>query len=172
MPNETQKFWDYSLQLYNREGVAAACLELQEGYRLDVNLILFCFWHSSAYGEVDQALLQDVIEVSIEWRSHVVQPLRNARTWMKLNPSPGELFNSLREDIKANELMAEKYQQEKIDSLTADFNRGRQCQSGSDASGKNVDSLLQALGIELDEKISRRLEVLRGALRAQEQSSQ
>lgn len=172
MPNETQKFWNYSLELYNREGVATACLELQDSYRLDVNLILFCFWHSSAYGEVDQSLLQDVIEVSIEWRAHVVQPLRNARTWMKLNPSPGELFDSLREDIKANELMAEKCQQEKIASLTAEFNRGRQCRSGADASGKNIDSLLQALEIERDEKITSRLEVLHSARKTQEQSSQ
>lgn len=167
MPNEPQNFWNYSLELYNREGVAAACLELQDAYRLDVNLILFCFWHGSAYGEVDQSLLQDVIAASIEWRDHVVQPLRNARTWMKLNPSPGELFNSLREDIKTNELMAEKYQQEKMASLTIEFNKGRQCLTGSDAIEMNVDSLLQALEIERDEEITSRLEVLRSALKAQ-----
>jgi len=164
MPNEAQKFWNFSLQLYDREGVAAACLELQDAYQLDVNLILFCFWHGSAYGEVDPELLQNVIEFSIEWRAHVVQPLRSARTWMKLNPSPAKQFDSLREKIKADELMAEKYQQEHIAGLTSAHNSGRQCLFGLDDIGKNIDSLLQAVEIERDEKINSRLEILRSAL--------
>ncbi|PCI75857.1 MAG: TIGR02444 family protein [SAR86 cluster bacterium] len=164
MPNEPQKFWNFSLELYNREGVAAACLELQDAYQLDVNLILFCFWHGKAYGEVDKELLQSVIELSIEWRSHVVQPLRSARAWMKLNPSPSVHFDSLRERIKADELMAEKYQQEQIASLTSAFNRGRQCVFGNDDIGKNIDSLLHAAEIEQDGKITSRLEIIRGAI--------
>jgi len=164
MPNEPQKFWNFSLQLYNREGVAAACLELQDTYQLDVNLILFCFWHGSAYGEIDQALLKSVIELSSEWRTHVVQPLRNVRTWMKLTPNPSEQFNSLREAIKEDELLAEKYQQERIASLASEFNRGRKCLFGIDDIGNNTDSLLQALGIEQDKKIASRLEILRSAL--------
>ena len=40
MPNKPQKFWNFSLALYDAQGVAAACLELQEAYQLDVNLIL------------------------------------------------------------------------------------------------------------------------------------
>lgn len=164
MPNEPQKFWNFSHQLYAREGVAAACLELQNSYHLDVNLVLFCFWHGSAYGEADQGLLQDVIDLSIEWRAHVVQPLRSARTWMKLNPSPSEQFDSLRARIKADELMAEKYQQEQIASLTTEFNSNRQCHFGSDDIGKNIDSLLHAVGIERDEKMTSGLQIIRGAL--------
>ena len=164
MPNEPQKFWNFSLQLYDREGVAAACLELQDAYQLDVNLILFCFWHGSAYGEIDQELLKNVMELSTEWRSHVVQPLRGARAWMKLNPSPGEQFDNLREKIKADELMAEKFQQEQIASLTLAFNSGRQCVFGLDDIGKNIDSLLYAAEIERNERITSRLEIIRDAI--------
>ncbi len=167
MTNKPQKFWTFSLELYDAEGVAAACLELQDAYQLDVNLILFCFWHGSAYGKIDQELLQNVIELSIEWRAHVVQPLRATRAWMKLNPSPSEQFDSLRERIKADELMAEKYQQEKIASLASEFNRGRQCLFGFDDIGKNINSLLHAVEIERDEKITSRLEILRSALEKQ-----
>ena len=165
MPNEPQEFWNFSLQLYDREGVAAACLELQDAYQLDVNLILFCFWHGSAYGEADQELLKNVIELSIEWRSHVVQPLRSARAWMKLNPSPAKQFDSLRERIKADELMAEKFQQEQIASLTSAFNSGRQCVLGFDDIGKNIDTLLHAVEIERDERMTNRLEIIRGAIK-------
>jgi len=164
MPNEPQKFWNFSLELYEAEGVAAACLELQDTYQLDVNLILFCFWHGSTYGEVDPELLLDVIELSSEWRSHVVQPLRSARTWMKLSPNPNDQFDSLRERIKADELMAEKFQTEEIASLTKAFNEGRQCVFGNDDTRANIDSLLAATGIERDEKITSALEIIRGAI--------
>jgi uncharacterized protein (TIGR02444 family) len=164
MPNEPQKFWNFSLQLYDQEGVAAACLELQDAYQLDVNLILFCFWHGRAYGEVDQELLQNAIELSIRWSSNVVQPLRAARAWMKLNPNPAEQFDSLRERIKADELMAEKLQIEQIASLTAAFIDGRQCVLGFNDIGKNIDRLLAAVEIEQDEKITSKLEVIRGAI--------
>jgi uncharacterized protein (TIGR02444 family) len=167
MPNEPQKFWNFSLQLYDAQGVAAACLELQDAYQLDVNLILFCFWHGSAYGEVEQELLQKIIELSIQWRAHVVQPLRSARTWMKLNPSSATQFDSLREKIKADELMAEKFQQEEIANLASEFNRGRHCLFGLDDIGKNIDSLLHAVEVERDDKITSRLEILRSALEGQ-----
>lgn len=164
MPNKPQKFWTFSLELYDAQGVAAACLELQDAYQLDVNLILFCFWHGSAYGKIDQELLQNVLELSIEWRCEVVQPLRSARDWMKLNPNPSNQFDSLRERIKADELMAEKFQIEQIASLTLAFNTGRQCVWGSDDIRENIDSLLVAAKIERDEKITSALEVIRSAI--------
>jgi uncharacterized protein (TIGR02444 family) len=164
MPNKPQKFWTFSLELYDAEGVAAACLELQDAYQLDVNLILFCFWHGSAYGKIDQELLQNIIKLSIEWRSGVVQPLRSARSWMKLNSNPSDQFDSLRERIKADELMAEKFQIERIANLTLVFNKGRQCVLSNDDAEENIDSLLVAVKIERDEKIASALEIIRGAI--------
>jgi uncharacterized protein (TIGR02444 family) len=164
MPNKPQKFWTFSLELYDAEGVAAACLELQDAYQLDVNLILFCFWHGSVYGKIDQELLQNIIKLSIEWRSGVVQPLRSARSWMKLNSNPSDQFDSLRERIKADELMAEKFQIERIANLTLVFNKGRQCVLSNDDAEENIDSLLVAVKIERDEKIASALEIIRGAI--------
>ena len=164
MTNKPQKFWNFSLELYDAEGVASACLELQDAYQLDVNLILFCFWHGSAYGKIDQELLKNVIELSIEWRSGVVQPLRSARSWMKLNSNPSDQFNSLRERIKADELMAEKFQIERIANLTLVFNKGRKCVLSNDDAEENIDSLLVAVKIERDEKIASALEIIRGAI--------
>ena len=164
MPNKPQKFRTFSLELYDAEGVAAACLELQDAYQLDVNLILFCFWHGSAYGKIDQELLQNIIKLSIEWRSGVVQPLRSARSWMKLNSNSSDQFDSLRERIKADELMAEKFQIERIANLTLVFNKGRKCVLSNDDAEENIDSLLVAVKIERDEKIASALEIIRGAI--------
>jgi uncharacterized protein (TIGR02444 family) len=137
---------------------------LQDAYQLDVNLILFCFWHGSAYGKIDQELLQNIIKLSIEWRSGVVQPLRSARSWMKLNSNPSEQFDSLRERIKADELMAEKFQIERIASLTLVFNKGRKCVLSNDDAEENINNLLVAVKIERDEKIASALEIIRGAI--------
>tara|TARA_B110000444_G_scaffold107994_1_gene102018 strand:- start:1151 stop:1675 length:525 start_codon:yes stop_codon:yes gene_type:complete len=164
MPNEAQKFWNFSLELYEKEGVAAACLELQDVYQLDVNLLLFCFWHASAFGQVDQDLMDKIIEFSIEWRAHVVQPLRSARSWMKLSPNPSEQFTKLRERIKTEELEAERYQQIRIANLTSDYNANGQCRCGNGDSQINIESLLEALGIARDEKITSRLKIIHSAL--------
>src|SRR3954470_3940357 len=37
-------FWNFSLELYAGEGVAEACLDLQERRGCDVNVLLFCCW--------------------------------------------------------------------------------------------------------------------------------
>ena len=164
MPNDAQNFWDFSVDLYARPGVASACLDLQELYRLDVNLILFCFWHGHAYGRADRELMESVVAFSSQWRAQIVQPLRNARTWMKLNAHPNKQFDSLRERIKADELIAEKIQQEQIDSLTSEFNRHRENRIGADDLQKNIESLLQEVEMESDERFKNRIELIRGAL--------
>ena len=164
MPNKPQKFWEFSLDLYNREGVANACLELQNSYGLDVNLILYCFWHARNYGEIDLQLLQELIEYSKMWRSRVVQPLRDARSWMKSQAVGSENFTRLREDIKADELQAEKYQQEQLASRTIEFNRSRESLRGNDDIEKNIESLLQALEIERNERLITQLEIIRSGL--------
>lgn len=33
-------FWDFSLEVYPREGVGAACLALQARHEIDVNVLL------------------------------------------------------------------------------------------------------------------------------------
>jgi hypothetical protein len=40
-------FWEYSLSHYVREGVADACLALQDGHGLDVNMLLYGAWLGS-----------------------------------------------------------------------------------------------------------------------------
>ncbi|GJM13750.1 MAG: hypothetical protein DHS20C12_21530 [Pseudohongiella sp.] len=164
MPSDPQNFWNFSLQLYDRPGVASACLELQDAHRLDVNLLLFCFWHASAYGTVDRELLQKVVAFSSEWRTHLVQPLRSTRQWMKLNSSSDKQFDDLREQIKASELMGEKLQQEKIASLTSAFWQEREYQLSHEDIDRNIDRLLQALGIERIDAINSRLRAIRGAV--------
>ena len=40
-------FWDFTLQVYGREGVSPAVIALQDTHRLDVDILLFCCWTGS-----------------------------------------------------------------------------------------------------------------------------
>lgn len=122
MSAHTQSFWDFSVEIYAQDEVSSACLELQNEFGFDVNLILFCYWYGYSYGTIDDRLLQLVIEFSDNWKQNVVQPLRTVRKWMKLNadafqPDQSSQYSCLRERIKDDELAAEKYQQEAVEKL-------------------------------------------------------
>jgi uncharacterized protein (TIGR02444 family) len=106
-------FWDFSLALWGREGVAPACLALQERRGLDVNLLLYCCWaggRGRALADTDIAAL---IEAVGPWRARVVLPLREVRHRLK-DPqlAPEGPAQELRERVKALELEAERIQQD------------------------------------------------------------
>lgn len=116
-------FWDFSLALYGRPGVAAACLRLQDRLELDVNLLLAGCWVASSgggrMGAVDWRRLTDA---TADWRMAVVAPLRGARRRMKDAGFPGmpdDLTDALRRRVKALELDAEHAQQLAIAGLIA-----------------------------------------------------
>ncbi len=87
-------FWDYSVELYRRPGVEAACLDLQRRHGLDVNLVLLCCWQASLGGRLDRTLLAGAGEVVASWQAEVVRPLRALRRRLKArlaDPEPGSV---------------------------------------------------------------------------------
>ncbi len=105
-------FWTYSLALYGREGVAVACLGIQDRLDLDVNLLLFCCWAGSRGRALSEPEVAALIAETRGLREQVVRPLRAARRWLKGQvPALGPAAGRLRADIKASELAAEKIQQ-------------------------------------------------------------
>jgi uncharacterized protein (TIGR02444 family) len=71
--------WDYSVQLYGRPGVEAACLELQRRHGVDVNLVLLCCWQAARGAELDPATLSRAAAAVASWQAEVVRPLRALR---------------------------------------------------------------------------------------------
>lgn len=107
-------FWDFSLAVYAREGVAPACLALQERHGVDVNLLLFCCWcGASGRGAVTPALLARAGNAIDGWHGEVVRGLRAVRARLKREPAPAspELGAALRKRIGAVELEAEHIEQ-------------------------------------------------------------
>jgi uncharacterized protein (TIGR02444 family) len=76
-------FWDYSVELYRRPGVEAACLELQRRHGLDVNLVLLCCWLASRGVELDPATLREARHTVASWQAEVVRLLRALRQRLK-----------------------------------------------------------------------------------------
>jgi uncharacterized protein (TIGR02444 family) len=114
-------FWRFSLAFYRRPGVADACIALQDGASVDVNVLLFLLWLATAKRQVSPATAQAVCAKAGAWRDDVVVPLRTLRRKLKEGSSlvergTAELF---RTRIKAVELESERLQQEALFALAA-----------------------------------------------------
>jgi uncharacterized protein (TIGR02444 family) len=106
-------FWDFSLRLYASPAVQRACLELQDGSGVDVNVLLYMLWQASLGRHLTADDARALLAVVEPWRVDVVVPLRTARRNLKL-PSPafeGPAADALRAIVKKAELEAERLQQ-------------------------------------------------------------
>ena len=73
-------FWDWSLAVYARPGVAAALLRLQDEQGLDVNLLLFCIWAAAAGpGGLRREEVAAARGAVARWRGELLLPLRALR---------------------------------------------------------------------------------------------
>ena len=117
MPSaETNRFWQFSLDFYQRDGVAAACLTLQDRLGLDVNILLYAAWLASQGRTASVADFEQVDLLLAPWREEVIRPLRRIRRWLK-EPGPDAPAGGVREyreGIKSAELEAEKIAQDMI----------------------------------------------------------
>ena len=99
--------WEFSLQLYARPGVAAACIAAQDRFAADVNLLLYAAWLAQQGLELNRQQWQALAASVAEWRRRVIQPLRALRRdWQDLPAAA-----ALREQVKMLELAAEQSQQ-------------------------------------------------------------
>lgn len=140
-------FWDFSLTVWGREAVEAACLDLQERHGLDVNLLLFCGWAGRRGRALDDAGIARLIEAARPWREATVLPLRRLRKWLKdQSVAPGAAAGRLRERIKADELQAEAIQQDLfVEALPVPEGAG-----GPAVTVANMAAYFAALGIAPD----------------------
>lgn len=170
MSNQTQNFWNFSVALYARARVADACLELQNSYGLDVNMLLFCYWHGIHLGEFTPATLSQALSTSLTWKQEVVQPLRNVRQWMKIqgNAYSGvdlTQFEALRARIKFDELGAEKYQQELLEQVALANAEQHGSPGGREACARNIENYFAAIQLEQNDLIAIRLKTIGKAVR-------
>ena len=106
-------FWRFSLKVYAKDGVAPACLALQDRHGLDVNLLLVCAWAGVHGRGLTRAELETLRGAVGDWHREAVRPLRAVRRWMKEQEAvPLERHQKLREELKRLELEAEQLEQQ------------------------------------------------------------
>lgn len=77
------RFWAFSLDLYGRPDVSAACLRLQDRLAADINLLLFCCWAGRLERRLSADEMRQAVEAIRPWRAAIVEPIRGARRRLK-----------------------------------------------------------------------------------------
>lgn len=99
----THDFWDWAVRAYAGDGVAEACLSLQDDHGQCVPLLLWAAWRG------DAARAGDAARIARDWQAAIL-PLRAVRRRLKTEISAGDAADrlALRAQVKAAELQAEK----------------------------------------------------------------
>ena len=135
-------FWRFSLGFYRQPGVGDACIALQDGAGVDVNLLLFLMWQSSLRRTFAAAEVADLERQIGAWRDMTVVPLRAVRRALKLPPAlvEGAAAEAFRSKIKAVELEAERLQQEAMYRMSQMLPAGTPASSPLNAARSNVSA--------------------------------
>lgn len=149
-------FWNFSLEVYAGEGVAAACLDLQERRGCDVNVLLFCCWlGASGRPTLTAERLRAILKESDPWQAEIVRPLRAVRRLLKDRPWPAalpETIDSTRRKLADAELAAEHAEQLHLAALHAPpADRDRPPEKRLRAAVGNLGVYAVCLGVTPDE---------------------
>jgi uncharacterized protein (TIGR02444 family) len=124
-PSDTP-FWRFSLHFYRQAGVADACIALQDGCGVDVNLLLFLLWLAAGGLQLSAEAVKELDDAVRDWRALTIVPIRQLRRKLKGAPTLVESGKqeAFRTKIKAIELEAERLQQEALYSRSRTGLRG------------------------------------------------
>lgn len=99
--------WDYALALYQRPGVADACLQLQDTAGADVCELLWRCWLDH-HALVPTEKAHDALAEIRVWQAEVTQPIRHLRRMLKPRAQHEHDVAMLRGHLKEAELLAER----------------------------------------------------------------
>src|ERR1700710_543458 len=118
----TSPFWDFSLGFYAQPGIAEICLDLQDRFGADVNVVLYLLWQAQRRRRLTSVKIEKLIALTSDWQQHVVRPLREVRRFLK-EPGPtwsSDSVASFRQRLKGEELLAERLQQTAMETAFPD----------------------------------------------------
>jgi len=164
---ETTPFWRFSLHFYRQPGVSDACIALQDGCGVDVNLLLFLFWLADDGQLLSADEVRKLDDTVRDWRNLTIIPIRDARRKLKgaetlVEPGKQEAF---RNRVKAVELEAERLQQEALYAFTQSGPLGKHAGPAAAARG-NVSAYERIMNVTFAQKA---MDVLLGAFDSLEQ---
>lgn len=150
----TTPFWRFSLHFYRHAGVSDACIALQDGCGVDVNLLLFLFWLAAGRQLLSAAEVKKLDDQARSWRELTIIPIRDTRRKLKgaatlVEPAKQEAF---RNKVKAVELDAEHLQQEALYAFTKSGPLGSKAAPPA-AAHANVAGYENVLGVKFPKEV-------------------
>lgn len=111
-----EAFWAWALAAYDREGVADACLALQDDHGQQTAYLLWAAWAGP-----DPAMMARGAALARRWEAEALAPIRAARRAMKagFDHIDDAARLALREEVKAVELGAERLLMVSLAALAA-----------------------------------------------------
>ncbi len=116
--------WSFTLDFYARPGVEPACLQLQ-AQGADVCVVLFGVWLGWRAVPCTDARVAAIVQAAGAWQAQVVGPLRALRTQWRQAAAGDSALATLREQVKALELQAERTLLERLQGLARDWPQGQ-----------------------------------------------
>ncbi|AKJ96981.1 hypothetical protein PHLH5_52810 [Pseudomonas sp. Cab53] len=112
--------WRFSLDLYAKPGVEAACLASQEA-GINVCLLLCSLWLDQRGVPCSEPRLHTLRPLAEAWDAEVVRPLRSLRRQWKTMAQQDPALDNLREQVKRLELEAERRLLERLEAAAKDW---------------------------------------------------
>jgi uncharacterized protein (TIGR02444 family) len=136
---QEDSFWKFSLAFYADPAIAGICLDLQDQYAIDVNVLLFVLWCASCDRRLSPQELKAVVAAVAPWQNEVVRALRGVRRYLKplAADRASEPIAVLREAVKKQELEAERLQQSLMEAKFGGI--GSPASDRAAAGGSNVE---------------------------------
>lgn len=121
-------FWDWAVKAYARDGVADACLALQDDHGQCVPLLLWAAWRARVGQGIGESEASKAAGIARLWSEDVVAPLRQVRRRLKTPLESGDeaIRLPLREKIKALELDAERALMARLEALVPEKSYAKQ----------------------------------------------
>lgn len=159
-------FWEFSVRIYSRPEVAEACLALQEKFKLDVNILLFCCWQAEkGLAPLTDADIAKIMTVSQDWHRQIVAGLRAVRQNLKggFPPASPVMAEMIRKQIINLEIQSEQVEQDLI-FQTIPGKAGNSDQAGILTGAQNCKTYLSHLGKHPDDEDAARFGIILAAI--------
>ena len=158
--SDDNRLWDFALKIYSDPQVEAVCMQLQDGYGLSVNRLLFALWLAR---EKRQLGFQQLADRRLsEWHDTVLLPLRQLRYRVREQRQQQSLdkqgFNSCYQQLKQAELEAERVELDRLYQLADDCRVSTH--DLSDLARSNIKVCLKHSNAQNSEGLEALLEIL------------
>ena len=114
-------FWQFACTLYAKPEQQTTLLALQNQQGKNLNLCLLLLYLDSLNLSINTQQLNELTQVVSEFDTHVLQPLRAARSYLKTNQNTISDYATIRAELLSTELKLEKQQQHMLIETVNEF---------------------------------------------------